>query len=224
MPEFKIVANSSKLDDAKGYATLMSLSDYLDDQTNTRRRTVDAAARLFRGRGFADVSMVEIAQAVGLSKPGLYHHWPSKDALLQTIFKLCGEILLAHLETVLTNETDPVARLRAYIVTRLTTVAEFQDFFTVMWQERTTVSSDGFEEMSSRAEVYRTHVRSLIDDAKRAGGLKADIDTHLLMLALDGITGWAYFWYRPEGGKSPTEIGEAFWAMLAEGILAPKAP
>jgi AcrR family transcriptional regulator len=42
---------------------------------------VDRAAALFARRGFAKTSVQEIADAVGLSKAGLLHHFPSKDAL-----------------------------------------------------------------------------------------------------------------------------------------------
>ena len=31
----------------------------------------------YQESGFEVVSMIEVAQAIGLSKPGLYHHWPS---------------------------------------------------------------------------------------------------------------------------------------------------
>ncbi len=197
-----------------------NLRSYLQEAGSMRRRALDAAAHLFRVRGFADVSMIEVAQEIGLSKPGLYHHWASKDALLQTIVRLSGELLLAHLEAVLDSESDPVARLRSYIVTRLETVADYQDFFNVMWQERATVGAESFTELSARAELYRARVRDLIDAAKAVDGLKHGIDTHLLMLALDGMTGWACSWYHPAKGKTPMEIGQAFWLMLSGGILA----
>ncbi len=42
---------------------------------------LDRAAALFARRGFAKTSVQDIAHAVGLSKAGLLHHFPSKDAL-----------------------------------------------------------------------------------------------------------------------------------------------
>jgi AcrR family transcriptional regulator len=42
---------------------------------------LDRAAALFARRGFAKTSIQEIADAVGLSKAGLLHHFPSKEAL-----------------------------------------------------------------------------------------------------------------------------------------------
>jgi AcrR family transcriptional regulator len=42
---------------------------------------LDRAATLFARRGFAKTSLQDVADAVGLSKAGLLHHFPSKDAL-----------------------------------------------------------------------------------------------------------------------------------------------
>ncbi|MGR7023588.1 TetR/AcrR family transcriptional regulator [Geodermatophilus sp. URMC 62] len=42
---------------------------------------LDRAAALFARRGFAKTSVQDVAAAVGLSKAGLLHHFPSKDAL-----------------------------------------------------------------------------------------------------------------------------------------------
>jgi AcrR family transcriptional regulator len=42
---------------------------------------LDRAAALFAQRGFAKTSVADVAAAVGLSKAGLLHHFPSKEAL-----------------------------------------------------------------------------------------------------------------------------------------------
>jgi AcrR family transcriptional regulator len=46
---------------------------------------LDAAAALFARRGFAKTSVQDVADAVGLSKAGLLHHFPSKDALHEAV-------------------------------------------------------------------------------------------------------------------------------------------
>jgi AcrR family transcriptional regulator len=46
---------------------------------------VDRAAALFARRGLAKTSVQEIADAVGLSKAGLLHHFPSKDSLWEAV-------------------------------------------------------------------------------------------------------------------------------------------
>jgi AcrR family transcriptional regulator len=52
-----------------------------------RARIVADAMRLFTRGGFASTSMQEIADAVGVSKSTLFHHYPSKDALLLAVLQ-----------------------------------------------------------------------------------------------------------------------------------------
>jgi AcrR family transcriptional regulator len=46
---------------------------------------LDQAAALFARRGFAKTSVQDVADAVGLSKAGLLHHFPTKDALYEAV-------------------------------------------------------------------------------------------------------------------------------------------
>ncbi|MEB8386729.1 TetR/AcrR family transcriptional regulator [Rhodobacteraceae bacterium KMM 6894] len=184
---------------------------------------MDATAALFRKSGFNAVSMIQIASAVGLSKPGLYHHWPSKEALLHTIVKLSGELLLAHLAQVEAFDGSHREKIHRFVATRLQTIAGHQDLFTVTWQERAIIGSVAFNDLTRLAEDYRHRVRSMIEQAKSAGAIRQDVDSHLMMLALDGMTGWAYFWYRPDGDYDVAEIADAFWDMLSTGVVPPGA-
>ena len=45
-------------------------------------RILDTASRLFRKRGFDDVSVAEIMKATGLTHGPFYNHFPSKQGLM----------------------------------------------------------------------------------------------------------------------------------------------
>lgn len=47
-----------------------------------RERIVEAAARLFAERGFANVTVRDVAVAAGVTHPLIYYYWSSKDDLL----------------------------------------------------------------------------------------------------------------------------------------------
>ncbi|WP_346618550.1 helix-turn-helix domain-containing protein [Blastococcus montanus] len=53
---------------------------------------LDRAAALFARRGFGKTSVQDIADAVGLSKAGLLHHFPSKDALYEAVLAQAGTL------------------------------------------------------------------------------------------------------------------------------------
>jgi AcrR family transcriptional regulator len=52
-------------------------------RTGVDETILDAAAALFARHGFEQTSLKALADAVGLSKAGLLHHFPSKDALFE---------------------------------------------------------------------------------------------------------------------------------------------
>lgn len=194
------------------------LDEYLGEDGGARGRIIAAAARLFRERGYQQVTMLDISSAVGLSKAGLYHHCPSKDLILADIVGLCGQILTRQLRAASHGEGTPLERLHRFVVTRMETIAQYQDFFTIVYQERPYLSTAAFGSIAKSAEAYRAGVRELIEGCKACGQLQADIDTHLLMLAIDGMTGWAYVWFRGDGTQNPTRIGESFWSFLMNGV------
>src|SRR5215831_10303955 len=57
---------------------------------STRDRIVDAALRLFSERGTAAVSVREVADAAGVTVPGLYYHVASKADLIRELYDAHG--------------------------------------------------------------------------------------------------------------------------------------
>src|SRR5690349_23790582 len=53
----------------------------------TRDRVIDAALSLFSERGTTAVSMRELADAAGVTVPGLYYHFASKADLVRAVYR-----------------------------------------------------------------------------------------------------------------------------------------
>lgn len=65
----------------------------------TRAKIVDSAYRLFRQKGYARVSVDEIAAAARITKRSLYYHFKSKDELLASVLQTQAELALAAFKT-----------------------------------------------------------------------------------------------------------------------------
>jgi AcrR family transcriptional regulator len=64
------------------------------DAPTRREQILKEAARLFAERGFHGVGVDEIGAAVGISGPGLYRHFPGKDAMLaELLVGISGQLL-----------------------------------------------------------------------------------------------------------------------------------
>jgi AcrR family transcriptional regulator len=96
------------------------VSGVVSDATRDGRRgQIQALAlRLFRERGYDRTALREIAAELGLSKSGLYHHFPSKESLLVSLVDpLLDELeaLVEDLPETLSTRKDKEAFLTRYI-------------------------------------------------------------------------------------------------------------
>ncbi|MFD4347629.1 TetR/AcrR family transcriptional regulator [Streptomyces coelicoflavus] len=82
------------------------------DAPTRREQILKEAARLFAERGFHGVGVDEIGAAVGISGPGLYRHFPGKDAMLAELLVGISDSLLTGAKLRLA-EADGAAGSRA---------------------------------------------------------------------------------------------------------------
>ncbi len=64
--------------------------------SSRREEILHGAAQLFADRGFHGVGVDDIGASVGISGPGIYRHFPSKDSMLAEMLLRISEQLLAE--------------------------------------------------------------------------------------------------------------------------------
>ncbi|MFF1681942.1 SACE_7040 family transcriptional regulator [Streptomyces sp. NPDC058256] len=78
------------------------------DAPTRREQILKEAARLFAERGFHGVGVDEIGAAVGISGPGLYRHFPGKDAMLaELLVGISGQLLTGAKRRVAEADGNP---------------------------------------------------------------------------------------------------------------------
>jgi TetR/AcrR family transcriptional regulator len=78
-----------------------------------KEEIVEIATVLFAERGYAGASMADLAEAVGLRKASLFHHFPSKDLLYAAVLEKPLRDVAGAIARATTAEGDFVARLDA---------------------------------------------------------------------------------------------------------------
>jgi AcrR family transcriptional regulator len=105
-------------------------------RTSVRRRElIAAAARLFAARGYHAVTVDDLGEALGISGPALYRHFPSKQALLVAVFDQVIEIQREHLQDALSKATDPASALEAMVQLHVRFAVEQRETMAVWRQE-----------------------------------------------------------------------------------------
>ena len=84
----------------------------------TRERLLQVARRQFAEKGYYGASIASIADALGLTKQALLHHFGSKEKLYGEVLAAIATRLTRHAARARDAGADPVAQLEAVVVAR----------------------------------------------------------------------------------------------------------
>ncbi|MBI3785730.1 MAG: TetR/AcrR family transcriptional regulator [Deltaproteobacteria bacterium] len=93
-------------------------------EIGSRDKILDAAEDLFSRRGFAGIGMREVADAVGLSKSSLFHHFSSKAELYAAVVGRILDIIDQRTMAALAIGGDVLTRFDRWLDTLMDTLAE----------------------------------------------------------------------------------------------------
>jgi AcrR family transcriptional regulator len=187
--------------------------------TRPRDKVYEIAAEVFHRNGYDKTSMSDIADAVGLTKAGLYHHVESKENLLFTILNYGMDMTEAHVLAPLESVADPMTRLKKLIELHLKLLLEGRKLaVTGLLHECQSLSPRDQAKINRRKKAY---VR-VVTDLVRAVLEKSDrrsVNPKVAALALLGMLNWTYQWYKPSGAVKPDEVVREFQLLFIHGIL-----
>lgn len=176
---------------------------------------LDVAAEVFNARGYDGTSMGDLAGALGISKSSIYHHVPSKEALLALALDRALSSLFAVLDE--PAAVDGPARDRVEHVLRrsVEVLDEELTFVTLLLRVRgnTATERDALE----RRRAFDRRVTALVEHAMADGELRGDLDPGLVTRLLFGTVNSLVEWYRPEHGDAAA-VADALVVMVFDGL------
>jgi AcrR family transcriptional regulator len=182
----------------------------------------DVAFAIFAERGFDAASMEDVARAAGITKASIYHHVPSKEALLARGLDRALAALFGVLDEPAARNGSARERL-ATIVRRVAEItmsmrAEVSVLFRV--RGNSTTERDAME----RRRTFDARIADLVREAQAAGEIRADIEAGLIVRLIFGMSNSVVEWYRPGGRASAAEIAAAVEAIAFEGVDGEAGP
>ena len=190
------------------------------DSTQKLREICRIAAGVFYEKGYDGASMQDIAQAVGLTKAGLYHHVGSKDRLLFEIMNYGMDILDETVLARVKDIADPREKLRQTIIGHIDLIVRARDLeITVILHENRSLKGALRKKINARKRKYIDYLEGLIGQVQEHAGTPPPISTRLAAFALLGMINWLYQWFRPEGPTRQNELAEAYVDFFFRGLL-----
>lgn len=187
----------------------------------TRRRILDAAAHAFRHRGFATVTLKDIAALAGMQAGSLYYHFESKEALVDAMFETGVKRAFEATRNAVTSlgpGADPLSRLRAAIAAHVRVNLEDGDYTSANLRILGQVPEEIRRRHLRLQRTYGQFWHSLFEEAAAAGVIRKDLDLSIVRMLTLGALNWTVEWYHADGA-SPAEIAAHASAMILDGLV-----
>jgi TetR/AcrR family transcriptional regulator, cholesterol catabolism regulator len=184
----------------------------------TRDDILEAAAQVFRQKGFHGASMANIAEAVNLQKASLYHHVSSKQEILLELLDRALELLFERISPIATQNIPADERLRQMIREYLQILAENTDLSAVLLFEHRSLESKQHARHVPNRDKFEALWRNVLADGVRSKKFACE-DISTATRAILGIMNWTITWYRPNGDLSIKQIADQYSNLLLNGLL-----
>jgi TetR/AcrR family transcriptional repressor of nem operon len=122
----------------------------------TKTRILDAAQELIQQRGANGMSYQHISQAVGIRKPSIHYHFPTKEDLIEALIDRYSEAFLQLVDHILDSEASAKQKLQQY-------VALFESTLRAGSNDKACLCGVLGAELASLGEVSATKVRNFYE-------------------------------------------------------------
>lgn len=182
---------------------------------SSREKIIREASRLFAEYGYRGAKLAEIAQAVGMSEPGLLHHFPSKEHLLIAVLEERDRVDRERFgQAILEERLHLLEGLRA-LVAHNETLPGLVQLFIVLAAESIQPEHPAHGYFSDRYQQVRDSMIELLRKCQQSGEIRTDVsaeDLAAMVVAL--MDGLQIQWLYHPGQVKMSAVFNAFLGLL----------
>jgi AcrR family transcriptional regulator len=194
------------------------------EPVDRREAILASAAALFATRGVAATTVRQIADEVGILSGSLYHHFESKEAMVDQIISSFLEDLRTRYKQVLDERSDPRARLHDLVVASLE-VVEAHPHATEIYQNDVNylLQFERFAYLRSAGKEVQTIWLQVIEAGIAQGAFRADLDAKILYRLIRDAVWLSVRWFKPSKEYPTSRLAEDCTALFLDGLTTARA-
>jgi TetR/AcrR family transcriptional regulator, cholesterol catabolism regulator len=191
------------------------------DSAGRHNQILAVAAGLFASKGVAATTVREIADRVGILSGSLYHHFESKEAMVDEILAPFLKDLRARYKEVLSSPAGPRTRLADLVAASLQ-VVEAHPHATEIYQSDVNYLSqfERFGYLKAAARDVRTAWLDVIRGGIASGAFRADLDPNILYRLMRDSIWLSVRWFKPTRDYPLSRFAQDCTALFLDGIAS----
>ncbi len=186
---------------------------------SAKGRLLQAAATLFKEKGYERTTVRDLGKAVGIQSGSLFHHYPNKEAILCAVMEETILLNTELMKVALAASQKPEDKVLALIECELKSVLEETGAaMTVLVYEWRSLKEENQQHILKLRELYEGLWIGALNEAKDAGLVV--IDAFVLRRLLTGALSWTVNWYRQEGDMTIDQLAQLALSLAIKPVQA----
>jgi AcrR family transcriptional regulator len=181
------------------------------------------AGGVFAAKGVGNTTIRDIADEAGILPGSLYHHFESKDALLEEILRGALVELTERYEEVRDADLDPIKAVERLISTGLQFVVDEHDVNAIVQNDYTYLHDvEAFSFVEDFSARHRRIWRQVLERGVVSGVFRSDLDLDVAYRSMMGSIVAVVRWYRPDKRFDVNQLTAAHTALYLTGLCDSK--
>lgn len=197
-------------------------SGTMDNAAPTRRDELLAlAATMMAERGLRATTVRDIADSAGILSGSLYHHFKSKEEMVDEILRNFLDWLFERYQQIIDTEPNPLERLKGLFMASFEAIEDRHAQVVIYQDEAKRLSTQPrFAYVEARNREQRKMWIDVLKQGIDEGCFRPDIDVDLVYRFIRDTTWVSVRWYQPSKGKGLTaeQVGAQYLSIVLGGI------
>lgn len=188
-----------------------------DYSSSTKKALLDSATELFTQHGYAGTSLDEVVAAARVTKGALYHHFPSKLALFESVFLDVQSATTKEVDKALSSSRDPWERARIGLE-KFLEVCRRPQFRRICMQEGPVALGHERWQEAEREATFGIVQRTVDDLLAELGGETDTLNTSFAVIFYGAIRSASEFVADADDPDAASEAVQATIGALLAGL------
>lgn len=184
-----------------------------------REALVRIAAELFAEKGYRATTVRHIGDAAGVLSGSLYHHFDSKETILDELLSSYLGALLETYHAIGRAGHTPTALLRELVIASFRSMSEHRAAITVLQNERNHLGAlPRFSYLAKTEDEVRDLWIGVLQEGIDAGEFRSDLRPAVVYRFLRDSVWGAVRWFRPEGAMTIDQLANQYLTFAFSGL------
>ncbi len=192
----------------------------MTSQSISRRdELLELAAAMFAERGLRATTVRDIADAAGILSGSLYHHFASKEEMVDEVLRGFLDWLFARYQHIVDTQPNPLERFKGLFMASFDAIEDRHAQVVIYQDEAKRLSlQPRFAYVEDLNRKQRQMWVDVLQQGIKEGYFRPDLDVDLVYRFIRDTTWVSVRWYQPGGPLTAEQVGRQYLSIVLGGI------